>query len=153
MRNKHILALAIILTIVVWALPCAETYAQCKSFVKVNCQPELPPYVHDGSYQAVIMNEGEEAEIYKTIFAGQRYRLFICADSRLPGVEFVVSDIHRNILYDNRKDNNAQYWDFKANTSQQIKVTVRVPKSKKTGSSESELVFGCVGILFGLMDK
>ncbi|MDR2039230.1 MAG: hypothetical protein LBQ60_15010, partial [Bacteroidales bacterium] len=113
----------------------------------------LAPYIHDGSYQAAIMSEGEEAEVYKTIFAGQQYRLYICADQSLPGVEFVVSDIHRNILFDNRKHKNVLMWDFRSESSQQIKVTIRIPKAKKKDDTEQELAFGCVGILFGLKEN
>ncbi len=143
----------IILAFITCMLCHSEVRAQCKSFVKSDCQPKLSPYIHDGNYNAIIMNEGEEAEIYKTIFAGQRYRMMICIDGSLPDAEFVVSDINRNILFDNRKENKTPQWDFKANTSQQIKITIRIPKSGSASKTESELVFGCVGILFGLLDK
>jgi len=113
----------------------------------------LHPFIHDGSYQAVMMNEGEEAEVYKTIFAGQRYRLYVCAAEIFSsGVEFVVSDVRRNILFDNRKNNNVAFWDFRPDASQQIKVTIRVPKSKKNPGG-SEIIYGCVGILFGLLEQ
>ncbi len=153
MRQKHTLALAILWVLGITALFSSEVQAQCKSFVKNNCQPNLMPYIHDGSYQAVIMSEGEEAELYKTIFAGQQYRLYVCVDDNLPNVEFVVTDIHRNILFDNRKNGNVKQWDFKSDASQQIKVTIRIPKAKKQGDSEQELIFGCVGIMFGILDK
>ena len=126
-----------------------DSHAQCKVFVK-TCVPDLQPYIHDGSYQAVIMTEGEEAEIYKTVFAGQQYRLHVCVDNTLPNVEFIVSDIRRNVLFDSSKNNNVKIWNFKFNSSQQIKVTIRIPKSSQGGSEQA---FGCVGVLFGLMEK
>ena len=126
--------------------------SQCKTFVRQNCIPKLHPYIHDGSYQAVVMHEGEEAEVYKTIFAGQKYRLFVCADKFLSTIEFVVSDNRRNILFDNRKNNNAKHWDFKPEASQQIKITIKIPKSKKQ-SDDDEIIFECVGILFGLLEQ
>jgi hypothetical protein len=153
MRQKHIPTLAIVAFLFVMAFSSLDARAQCKAFVKSTCLPQLAPYIHDGSYQAVMMSEGEEAEVYKTIFAGQQYRLFVCTDDALPSVEFVVSDIHRNILFDNRKNGNVKMWDFKPDASQQIKVTIRIPKSKKQGTSEQEIVFGCVGVLFGLLDQ
>ncbi len=153
MRQRLKSALAGALVLSATMLFTLDTQAQCKAFVKTGCLPQLAPYIHDGSYQAVIMSEGEEAEVYKTIFAGQQYRLYLCIDSSLPNVEFVVSDIHRNILFDNRKNGNVKQWDFKPDASQQIKVTIRIPKSKKQGDSEQELVFGCVGVLFGLLDR
>ncbi|MDR1171098.1 MAG: hypothetical protein LBL24_01450 [Bacteroidales bacterium] len=153
MRQKHISALALVAFLFVMAFSSPDARAQCKAFVKSSCLPQLVPYIHDGSYQAVMMSEGEEAEVYKTIFAGQQYRLFICTDTALPNVEFVVSDIHRNILFDNRKNGNVKMWDFKSDASQQIKVTIRIPKSKKQDAGEQEIVFGCVGVLFGLLDQ
>jgi len=153
MQSKHIptFALAVILLTMVFSSPNAV--AQCKSFVKNSCAPQLKPYIHDGNYQAVMMSEGEEAEVYKTIFAGQQYRLLVCVDQALPDIEFVVTDIRRTILFDNRKNDHAKFWDFKAEASQQIKITIRIPKNKKQGGAEHELIFGCVGMLFGLMEK
>jgi hypothetical protein len=153
MRQKHASIIIFISVLFALASFSDDIHAQCKTFVKNNCVPNLSPYIHDGSYQAVIMSEGEEAEIYKTVFAGQQYRLYICIEDNLPVVEFVVSDIHRNILFDNRDKGNIKYWDFKADASQQVKVTIRLPKSKAQNEGEQELNFGCVGILFGLLDK
>jgi len=149
MRPKHIPALAIVTFLFVMAFSTHDALSQCKSFVKSDCLPQLTPFIHDGNYQAVIMSEGEEAEVYKTIFAGQKYRLIICVDSTLSNVEFVVTDTRRNILFDNRKNDNVRVWDFKSDASQQIKVTIRIPKSKK----EEEPGLGCVAVLFGMLDQ
>lgn len=153
MRQKNIPALAMMLFLLMTLISSQDALSQCKSFVKTSCLPQLTPYIHDGNYQAVIMSEGEEAEVYKTVFAGQSYRLFICMDDQIPNVEFVISDIRRNILFDNRKNGNVKVWDFKPDASQQIKVTIRIPKIQKQSASEQELIFGCVGILFSLLDQ
>ena len=150
-KNKPIFALAALFLTMVFSSP--DSIAQCKSFVKNSCAPQLKPYIHDGNYQAVMMSEGEDAEVYKTIFAGQQYRLLVCVDQTLPDVEFVVTDIRRTVLFDNRKHDNVKFWDVKADASQQIKITIRIPKTKKPGGAEQELTFGCVGLLFGLMEK
>ena len=153
MNKKHILASAVMAFLLVMTFSSQNASAQCKTFVKSSCLPQLNPYIHDGNYQAVIMSEGEEAEVYKTIFAGQPYRLIVCVDDMLPSVEFVVSDIRRNILFDSRKNSNMKIWDFKPDASQQIKVTIRIPKSQKQGASERELIYGCVGVLFSLLEQ
>ena len=152
MQQRHISVIATVLFLFLMTFSLQNVMAQCKSFVKTSCLPQLAPYLHDGSYQAVIISEGEEAEVYKAVFAGQQYRLFVCIDDVLPNVEFVVSDIRRNILFDNRKNGNVKIWDFKPEASQQIKITVRIPKPKKEGSFEKEIVFGCIGVLFGLLE-
>ena len=153
MTQRHTSVLSFISLLFVMLLSSTEIHAQCKAFVKISCVPQLTPYIHDGGYQAVIMSEGEEAEIYKTIFAGQKYRLFVCIENTLPNVEFVVTDIRRNTLFDNRKNGGVKMWDFKPEASQQIKVTIRIPKSQKQGSGNQELIFGCVGILFGMLEQ
>ena len=153
MRQKYITALAMMAFLLVMANSSQNALAQCKSFVKSSCLPQLTPYIHDGNYQAVIMGEGEEAEVYKTIFAGQSYRLIVCVDELFPNVEFVVSDIRRNILFDNRKNGNVKVWDFKPDASQQIKVTIRIPKLQKQGAGDRELLIGCVGVLFSLLEQ
>jgi len=152
MRQKHILASAMTAFLLVMFISSQDALAQCKTFVKSSCLPKITPYIHDGNYQAVIMSEGEEAEVYKTIFAGQSYRLIVCVDDLLPNVEFVVSDIRRNILFDNRKNGNVKVWDFKLDGSQQIKITIRIPKSQKQGA-DKELIYGCVGVLFSMLEQ
>ena len=151
MQQKHISAFAMITFLLMMVFSSQDVVAQCKAFVKTGCLPQIAQYIHDGSYQAVIMSEGEEAEVFKTVFAGQQYRLFVCNDDVMPNIEFVVSDIRRNILFDNRKNGNVKVWDFKPEASQQIKITVRIPKFSKDDMTK-EMVFGCVGVLFGFLE-
>ena len=152
MRHKHIPFFSIAVFFLLITFSSFDARSQCKSFVKSGCIPQMTPYIHDGNYQAVKMSEGEEAEVYKTIFAGQKYRLLVCKDDVLPDVEFVVTDYNRTILFDNRKNENVNYWDFKADASQQIKITIRIPKSPKQDNSNQKVVFECIGVLFGLME-
>jgi len=146
MRPKQIQVLAVVAFLLAMTFSSQDALAQCKNFVKNSCIPQLTPFVHDGNYQAVTMSEGEEAEVYKTVFAGQLYRLIVCTENALPNVEFVISDNRRNVLFDNRKNDNVKVWDFKFDASQQIKVTIRIPKG--TGNAS-----GCVGVLFGMKEK
>ena len=124
--------------------------AQCKGFAKKICKLELIPYIHDGNYHAAILTEGEEAELYKTFYSGQDYRLAICGSDALPDIEFQVIDAYKNVLYDNTEHNKARVWDFTLEASQQLKITVRVPNS----NIESEYpASGCVAIMFGFLDE
>ncbi|MDR1672072.1 MAG: hypothetical protein LBS09_01205 [Bacteroidales bacterium] len=137
-----------LLSVFLAAFSC-EAAAQCKPFVKSSCIPVLSPYIHDGSYQAAIMGEGEEAEIYKTVFSGQLYRLYVCVAPTIPAVEFEVFDAYGKILlFDSRKNGNVRQWDFKSEASQQIKIKVKIPVGK--GETPVE---GCVGVFFGLKER
>ena len=73
---KRIYQILIVLTVL--ALIPIYSNAQCKSFAKKVCKLELAPYIHDGNFNAAILTEGEDAELYKTFYAGQNYRIYIC---------------------------------------------------------------------------
>jgi hypothetical protein len=143
-RTYHLIALVFAIT-----FTGVNASAQCKGFAKKICKLELLPYIHDGNYHAAILSEGEEAELYKTFYSGQSYRLAVCGSDALPDVEFKVIDAYKNVLYDNTQHNNARVWDFEVQASQQLKIMVRVPTSNtQTEYPQS----GCVAIMFGFKD-
>jgi hypothetical protein len=124
--------------------------AQCKSFAKKICKVELTPFIHDGNYHAAILTEGEEAELYKTFYSDTEYRIAVCGSDALPNVEFKVIDEKKNVLYTNKDHNFARYWDFKLESSQMLKIIVKVHPS---GKNAEEVVSGCVAIMFGFKEK
>lgn len=121
--------------------------AQCKNFAKKVCKLELAPYIHDGNFNAAILTEGEDAELFKTFYAGQEYRISVCGSESLPRVEFIVMDVDRKVLYSNAKQNYAASWDFKVEATQQLIIVVKVPASE---DKSAEITSGCVAIMFGL---
>jgi len=144
---KKLYQILIVLTVL--ALLPLQGSSQCKSFAKKVCKLELAPYIHDGNYNAAILTEGEDAELYKTFYAGQNYRIYICGSETLPDIEFQVLDVNRNVLYDNRKNDYSRLWDFKLQASQQLIISLRV---KNSDGDSDELVSGCVAIMFGIKE-
>lgn len=139
-----ILALLIIST-------TANIDAQCKAFAKKVCLPELGAYIHDGNYHAAILVEGEEAELYKTFYSDIDYRVAICGEDKLPDIEFKILDSNKNVLYTNKKDATyAKTWDFKLQSSQQLKLIVKVASFNQPGETPAS---GCVSIMFGFKVK
>ena len=124
--------------------------AQCKAFAKKVCLPELGTYTHDGNYHAAILVEGEEAELYKTFYSDMEYRVAICGEEKLPNVEFKVLDSNKNVLYSNKDANYAKSWDFKLQSSQQLKLVVKVLSFNQPGDTPAS---GCVAIMFGFKLK
>lgn len=121
--------------------------AQCKNFAKRVCRLELAPYIHDGNYNAAILTEGEDAELFKTFYAGQEYRIAVCGSEPLSRVEFQVMDVDRTILYTNADNDYKLTWDFKVEATQQLIILVKVHENV----DEAEMVnSGCVAIMFGL---
>lgn len=125
--------------------------AQCKAFAKKVCLPELGTYTHDGNYHAAILVEGEEAELYKTFYSDMEYRVAICGEDKIPNVEFRVLDANKNVLYTNNQDGKySKTWDFKLQSSQQLKIVVKVSSFNKSGETPAS---GCVAIMFGFKVK
>jgi hypothetical protein len=124
--------------------------AQCKAFAKKVCLPELSPYIHDGNYHAAVLVEGEEAELYKTFYSDMEYRVAIYGEDKLPNVEFKILDASKNVLYSNKDANYAKTWDFKLQSSQQLKLVVKVSSFNQAGETPAS---GCVAIMFGFKMK
>jgi hypothetical protein len=123
--------------------------AQCKAFAKKVCLPELGAYTHDGNYHAAVLVEGEEAELYKTFYSDMDYKA-ICGEEKLPDIEFTVLDADKNILYSNKDAKYAKTWEFKLQSSQQLKVVIKVNSVSKAGDIPAS---GCVAIMFGFKIK
>jgi hypothetical protein len=131
------------------ALPVALN-AQCKQFAKNTCKAGLQPYQHDGNYHAALLIEGEEAELYKTFYSDREYRIGVCGANNLEPIEFKVLDTRDGkVLYDNSLHNYEWKWDFTLESSQQLKIMVKVPISETNVEEPEE---GCVAIMFGSLN-
>jgi len=141
-------SLIYILLIGVFTLFALPGMAQCKNFAKKVCKLELSPFIHDGNFNAAILTEGEDAELFKTFYAGQEYRISVCGSESITKVEFQVLDVQRKVLYTNTSRNFAPSWDFKVEATQQLIILVKVHSNP--ASKPEELSSGCVAIMFGL---
>ncbi|MDA3882052.1 MAG: hypothetical protein PF481_02090 [Bacteroidales bacterium] len=123
------------------------SYGQCRSFAKNECRPDLEPFVHDGIYNATELSEGESAELYKTFYSNQEYRIAICGDANLPTIKFQIMDADRNILFTNQDKDFARIWDFKLEASQQLIISIEVQTDDERISDT--FARGCVAVLIG----
>ena len=148
MTKKGILFISLVACMV--ALPVAVN-AQCKQFAKNTCKAGLHPYQHDGNYHAALLIEGEEAELYKTFYSDREYRIGVCGANNLENVEFKVVDTRNGkVLYDNSLNDYDWKWDFNLESSQQLKIMVKVPVPVENVDEPEE---GCVAIMFGSRDE
>ena len=131
-------------------LTSASASGQCKAFAKKVCLPELGSFTHDGNYHAAVLVEGEEAELYKTFYSDMDYRVAICGEDKLPNIEFRIMDANKNVLYSNKENNYSKTWDFKLQSSQQLKLIVKVSSFNQPGDTPAS---GCVSIMFGFKMK
>ncbi len=132
------------------AIATLNVDAQCKAFAKKDCLPNLNPYTHDGNYHAAVLVEGEEAELYKTFYSDMEYRVAVIGESKLSSVEFRILDENKNVLYSNKDNNYAKTWDFRLESSKQLKMVVKVTPFSKPGDVPAS---GCVSIMFGFKIK
>ncbi len=147
MTRKGILFISLLACMI--ALPMAMN-AQCKQFAKNTCKAGLDPYQHDGNYHAALLIEGEEAELYKTFYSDREYRIGVCGANNLEAVEFKVVDTRNGkVLYDNSLNDYDWKWDFNLESSQQLKIMVKVPVPEANVDEPEE---GCVAIMFGSRD-
>jgi len=147
MTKKGILFISLLACMI--ALPMAMN-AQCKQFAKNTCKAGLDPYQHDGNYHAALLIEGEEAELYKTFYSDREYRIGVCGANNLEAVEFKVVDTRNGkVLYDNSLNDYDWKWDFNLESSQQLKIMVKVPVPEANVDEPEE---GCVAIMFGSRD-
>ena len=140
----------LLITFILSLLAPGEASAQCKGFAKSLCKKELGAYLHDGNYHAAVLVEGEEAELYKTFYSDLEYRLTICGADGLPPIEFTVYDATGKVLYSNKERDLSSIWDFKLESSQQLKVLVKVTTF---GTRDQLPASGCVAIMFGFKAK
>jgi hypothetical protein len=147
MTKKGILFLSLVACML--TLPVALN-AQCKQFAKNTCKAGLEPYQHDGNYHAALLIEGEEAELYKTFYSERDYRIGVCGANNLSNIEFKVVDTRNGkVLYDNSLNDFDWKWDFNLESSQQLKIVVKVPVPEANVDEPEE---GCVAIMFGSQD-
>ncbi len=123
--------------------------AQCASFAKSVCKPKLGDFIHDGNYNATILGAGETAELYKTFFKGNKYRIAVAKVNNLPVIHFRLVDESNNIIFDNKDHDYTDVWDFSVETTQMLIIKLKVLDDYDK-SDENQNVKGCVAVLFGI---
>jgi hypothetical protein len=127
-----------------------DLVAQCsKSWVKKKCLPKMSPFIHNGQMNVTQLKEGSTTETSLTFYSGQDYRILICSEETLENVSFTVSDATGKIIFDSKEHNDTDLWDFKVQTTTDLKVVVSAGKNEGgTGTAT-----GCVSILVGFKSK
>lgn len=141
---KHLTSLLALLLVL--AIP-ATSSAQCRSFAKNKCMPNMAPYKFNETFNAAQLAPGEEAQVDLTFYSGQEYRLLICSHPILGDVNWQLKDAAGNTLTESNPDDPKGHFDFKVATTQKLTVHIDVPSSQK--GSNQMLTVGCVAILVG----
>lgn len=127
-------------------LLATTAFGQCKSFTKNTCRPILEDFIPNENFNSTMLVPGDEAELKLTFYGGQEYRLLVCAHPVLGEIEFTVMDKKKNELYSRTDAEQNNYFDFKTESTQQLRVKVNVPLSENPNNLIHE---GCVSIMVG----
>ncbi len=147
MRNVRYMLLNVLLT-GTFLLLATMSQAQCRSFAKNKCVPELAPFKFNETFNAAQLAAGEEAEVNLTFYSGQQYRVLVCAHPILGEVNWKLVDTNNKIIFESLAPEPKPHFDLKASSTTQMKVIVWVPEKEKTDMVH----VGCVAIMVGFKE-
>ncbi|RUT80069.1 hypothetical protein [Ancylomarina longa] len=136
-----------IVVLLVLMLSTNISFSQCRNFAKEECKPKLEEYIHDGNYNGVVLNVGEQVELHKAFFSGQKYRMVVCPEEQLPPVHFKVMNDDLVVLFDNKDEGYIGQYDFEIPKSTTLIISMEFVQ---TGEDMDRSVSGCVALLFGM---
>lgn len=146
--NKILLFTCVLFASFVFSI---DASAQCKRYVKKDCLPSLNPYLHNGQLTSKVLNPGGTVDVKLTFNGGKKYRILLCSEEELEGVQFIVLDKYRRMLYESDPKQKNPYWDFKVRNTQQFFVKIIVPPMKDD-ETESSIPKGCVSLMVGFKE-
>ncbi len=120
-------------------------YSQCRGYSKNECLPKLDKYIHTGQLNANKLAQGEKSEFMLTFYAGQEYKIIVCAEDVFDNIVFKIRDVKRRLIYDNLGDGSLSF-NFKVASTQQLIISLKVPESD---SEDSKKIEGCVSAIIG----
>lgn len=115
---------------------CQGIAARCEKHITAN-------YIPDGQFYRALLQGDEVAEFGLTLFGGTTYRVAACSGDTDGNLMFSVYDTskERNLLFSNRDQKNAPYWDLAIASTLDVVVEATLDPSK-AGS-------GCAVMLIG----
>lgn len=142
MKN-FILALSLVLSGALFN----KANAQCDTIASICAKHIISSFISDGQqYRSLLLNSEEYAEFRSTFFGETTYRLAACSGRSDGNLIFSIFDAERNLLFSNRNQQNAPYWDFKVKSTIEVIIEAQLDGSKNPGS-------GCAVILIGFKQK
>ncbi len=125
----------------------SQLNAQCDTIANICAKHIIATFVSDGQqYRALLLNSEETAEFHSTFFGETVYRLAACSGTSDGNLIFSIYDQDRNLLFTNRYQKNAPYWDFKVKSTLETVIEAQLDATKNAGS-------GCAAILIGFKQK
>ena len=125
----------------------ATARAQCDTIASLCAKHITSSFISDGQqYRALLLNPEEYAEFHTTFFGETTYRIAACSGTSDRNLIFNVYDQDRHLLFSNRSQQNAPYWDFKVKSTVEAIIEAQIDAGRNKGS-------GCAVILIGFRQK
>ena len=122
-----------------------SSFAQCNTFVKKKCMPKISPFTQNGQMNTSTLTSGQKTTLNLTFYSGQSYRILVCGESLLGDLTFTITDLEHKVVFDSKKNDYPDFWDFKVKSTQQFIVEVQVPQPEE----KTPAATGCVSIIVG----
>src|ERR1700748_1454464 len=108
---------------------------QCDTIANICAKHIISTFISDGQqYRALLLNAEETAEFHTTFFGETTYRLAACSGTSDGNLIFNIYDQDRNIIFTNRNQKNAPYWDFKVKSTLETIIEAQLDGNKNAGS-------------------
>lgn len=141
MKKRQLIILAIAFNL------SGRVKAQCDSIANTCARHMIATFVSDGQqYRSLLLNPEEYTEFHTTFFGETTYRIAACSGLTDGNLIFRIYDQERHLLFSNRKNRNAPYWDFKVKTTLEASIEAQLDPERNAGS-------GCAVILISFKQK
>ena len=131
----------LLFSILVVAGTTASAQTLCEA-IAVRCEQHITTnYIPDGQFYRALLQGDEVAEFGLTLFGGTTYRVAACSGDSDGILIFSVFDKEHNLLFSNRDQSNAPYWDLAVASTLDVTMEAALDPSK-AGS-------GCAVMLIG----
>src|SRR5688572_200008 len=121
--------------------------AQCDTIANICAKHIIASFVSDGQqYRSLLLNSEEYAEFHTTFFGETTYRIAACSGTSDGNLIFNIYDEERHLLFSNKSQRNAPYWDFKVKSTVETIIEAQLDATTNPGS-------GCAVILIGFKQK
>jgi hypothetical protein len=119
----------------------AQAQDMCGTIAE-RCEKHIAAqYIPDGQFYRALLQGDELAEFNLTLFGGTTYRVAACSGDSDGLLLFSVVDKDGNVLFTNKDQGNAPYWDLAVTNTIDVKMEASLDPSK-AGS-------GCAVMLIG----
>ncbi len=132
------------LTILFYFFVTSFHVTDCKYNLKNKCLQLLQPYIHNGQFNVLHINNDKPVSTSLAIYSGHTYRIILCDDQKNNALYFNVKTPNGNTIYSSKNKSNT--WDFKVEKTMGLIIDVYPYESALTEKAY------CAGLMVGFSE-